>query len=112
MSFITIVANSVDQLRYNPEWVQYIKDHKRFLLDSSIKYEITPEDMSFYNYKFNMYLESIGFDLKHAWIVLLINELKNDSEFFNLKHIYCPSTKLIDTYIRNFIVSNKLFNKN
>lgn len=91
-----------------PEWIQYLKDHRRYLIEKSVNWYINPDQMGKYRYRLEEYLQSINCSIP-AWLVFYLNQIDSNIEFNNLEYILIPNEKYLDelrksynTYIANF----------
>lgn len=87
------------------DWRIYIQDHKQLIIDNSIKYTISPEDMEQYLYRPELYLKEVHNikELKYIWIFMFINELVSDMDFNQLNNtVYVPDTGYIAKLLSTF----------
>jgi hypothetical protein len=85
-------------------WRIFILDHLDYIAKYSKTYDIDAPLMNQYRYNLNHFLrehlqrrEDIG------WIVLLLNSLHNDFEFFETGHFVIPQDKLITDLYHSYI---------
>lgn len=91
-------------------WRQFILDHLDLIARRSGKYALDATLVNQYRYDLNHFLKD---HLKRrndiGWIVLLLNNLKNDFEFSEPVTLIIPSDKLIGDLYHSYITitSNK-----
>lgn len=90
-------------------WYQFILDHKTYLLNNSQLRNISLAYMQQYINNLEAYLRSINYPTDCAWIVALVNNIKNNIEFnTSTLEIYVPPFTLIQRLYTDYntIVSN------
>lgn len=84
---------------HDQKWVQYVRDHRQFLLKASVARTITSEDMFIYQYRLADYLRKLHQDPSSTWIVMYLNQIDSDVNFMNLTSILVPDiTELSNMY--------------
>lgn len=90
------VARSDQYGPEDPNWKQFILDHKKHLQSLCARKTYTPEQMVSYRYRPQQFVIDNEADLSMVWIFLFINDLRNPTEFnesrttfyvFNRTHI-------------------------
>ena len=100
----------------DPRWDTFVRDHFLYLKEHSTKVTISPEDMLTYDYRLEAYLDSIHYPVSVTWIVRLINQIDDNSQFHKLSYLYLPAKDILEfineeylTYIANDVTEqNKL----
>lgn len=91
---------------YGPEdtaWLQYMTDNKFFLRQKSKRVEVTMLDMVKYRYRPNEFYASHGGDLCQTWIFLMINDIRNLSDFNeSVTSLWIPDPDTIRSMKRSF----------
>lgn len=80
---------------YGEGWVQYIEDHFSIIRDKATYVEISLDNMYRYKYRPEDFLQLKGIDVSLSWIMLLINQIPDKSEFNNIPSILIPSEAYI-----------------
>lgn len=66
----------------DPNWVQFIKDHRQNILDECPILKPTSIELSKYKYRPEQYFtDNLGGDISAAWIFEYINDLRDQSMF-------------------------------
>lgn len=88
-------------------WYHFILDHKEYLRRKSTYKEYTPEQLVKYRYRPNeFYTEECKGEAYMAWIFLLVNEIRDPSEFNeNNTRLYIPQATDITTLYSTYSVS-------
>lgn len=81
----------------DPEWMLFIKDHRKHILEESTIVYLTDSQIGRYEYKLRWFLEDNKIATDLIWIILELNNVKMETEFINLDKLFIPD--------RNFIIS-------
>ena len=65
----------------DPEWYQFILDHKLYLRERSEVKSFTLLDLVKYRYRPEEYYATVGGDVNQAWIFMLVNDLRSPTDF-------------------------------
>jgi len=65
----------------DPDWYQYILDHKLYLREQSEVKSFTLLDLVKYRYRPEEFFVSMDGDLNQAWIFMLVNDLRSPTDF-------------------------------
>ena len=65
----------------DPDWYQYILDHKLYLREQSAVKSFTLLDLVKYRYRPEEFFASTGGDINQTWIFLLVNDLRSPADF-------------------------------
>lgn len=84
-----------------PEWVQFIKDHRRYIVEHSTTWYINPDVMGRYRYRLEEYLEFIKQPVPY-WLVIYINELQSNIDFTDMDYILIPDASYLDKLRKNY----------
>lgn len=87
--------NTVKYKADDEKWVQFILDHKKYLIDNSRVVSININTMNTYRYKPYLFLSSKKVDFGLMWIVCFLNGFNDFHKFDNLSFIYIPDNDLI-----------------
>ncbi len=106
MSLITLLASSQNGNFGDDQgpWRQFILDHLDFIANRSRTYEIDSPLMNLYRYDLKRFLrENLKIHGDLAWIVLLLNNLRNDFEW-NVEGSYIiPDSNIIAQLYHSYI---------
>ena len=64
--------------KYSPTdkaWVQFVRDHRAYLLASSLLINITDEQMNVYKFRPIAFLTEQGVPKEHIWIIFWLNNI-------------------------------------
>ena len=82
----------------DPAWVQYVKDHRSYLLQNSYTQYMTKADAWTYRYRPEEYLASINYDTSCTWLMLWLNQL-TPALFIGLDSFFLPDHRILaDVY--------------
>lgn len=85
-------------------WRQFILDHLDFIAARSRTYEIDSPLMNLYRYDLKRFLrENLKIHGDLAWIVLLLNNLKNDLEWNTEGSYIIPDSNIIAQLYHSYI---------
>lgn len=99
--------------RYNasdPNWRQYVIDHRQLILNNSTDIPVDPNLMNTYTYRIRDFLTKINTDPAIDWIVLYINQLFTNENFVDVKKLFIPSVSFIDKLYMQY--QTNITNKN
>jgi hypothetical protein len=77
-------------------WVQYVKDHRSYLLNLSNKIDIDSITMFNYRYRPEDFLAYKGYSKRVSWIILWLNQIYSHTDFVDLKYIFIPELSIIE----------------
>lgn len=95
----TIAEINTRYNRYNasdPNWRQYVLDHRKHILEKSTLIAVDPNLMNTYTYRIRDFLTKINTDASVDWIVLYINQLFVNDNFVDIAKLYIPDIGYID----------------
>ena len=78
-----------------PAWVQYVKDHRSYLVANSKPVTITPELMHTYRYNPSGFMAFAGLPLGLTWLMLWINQIHGAVEFIRLTSLLLPNLDVV-----------------
>lgn len=91
MSMLQMLESSIDELSdTNKEWMLFVQDHRRFILQNAKTTELTMDEMFTYEYRPEDFLKDRNLPLSMLWIFLWINQLSNAMQFPTIKNIIIP----------------------
>jgi len=91
MTMLQMLESSIDELAdTNKEWMLFVQDHRRFILENSEKTVLTADEMFTYEYRPEDFLKDRNLPLSMLWIFLWINQLSNSVQFPTIKNIIIP----------------------
>lgn len=73
----------------------YVLDHYDLILQSSTIYRFKPETMFKFKYRPTEFLEYHGIPGRYYWILLLINNIPDNTKFCDLSSVYIPNAEYI-----------------
>lgn len=66
----------------DPDWVQFVSDHKSWLIANSEVKQFTAYDLGRYKYRPREFaIDKAGYDLGAYWIILFVNDIRSPDEF-------------------------------
>ena len=76
-SIITSIQSDRREILWPDEegWVQFIKDHRKQIMEKSTEVYIDPNDARIYAYSVESFLKSKDLPISMAWIVVWLNQL-------------------------------------
>lgn len=77
------------------DWYQFITDHMLYIKTNATKIIIEPTDMEQYKYSLENFLREKQYDVAHAWIVRLINNIPSNQEFVGYESLLIPKADII-----------------
>jgi hypothetical protein len=92
------------------EWELFIKDHRKHILERSTVVFLTNELMTRYEYHLRWFLEDNRIETDMYWIIMYINNIKMESEFFNIDRLYIPDINHIKELRKQFNIFKKMLN--
>ena len=85
MSLAATLDTMVNADHYGPEddnWVQFIKDHRQYIIDRCTRHKPTSLELAQYRYRSEAYFrEKFNAALNAIWIFEYLNDLKDPSSF-------------------------------
>lgn len=98
-SFVRALNVSIQHELYNDissSWLQFIQDHREYIQERSEYVEITPNEMTYYQYRIRKYLAYKSYDTTYELVFRIINHLTKDSDFnSSLTSVYLPDKSTI-----------------
>lgn len=82
-------------------WVQFIQDHKSYLMKNSVKVSIPPEVMFNYRYRPEELIRSYNYDKTIMWIIMWLNQLSY-TEFNNITELWFPDINVLNSLKNKF----------
>jgi hypothetical protein len=77
------------------EWVRFVKDHRKKILESCTTLSITLEEAHRYRYSLTLLMEDKTIDKSLMWIILWINQLGSALEFYGVTDLLIPNTDVL-----------------
>ncbi len=77
------------------KWVQFIIDHKNYIIENSTVVTLDKNTMNTYKFKPLIFLSSKNVSYDVMWIVCFINGFLDPINFHNLYSIYIPNESVI-----------------
>ena len=107
------MTNLIDELtqrldnlsNLDPNWKQFVIDHKKVISDEGSIVDITDEDRSKYKFKLDHFLRDKNSPVNIDWIVKLINDLDQYEDFTKLSNIIIPNHSSVVTLYRKYQTS-------
>jgi hypothetical protein len=84
----------------DPEWLQFLRDHKNFLIKNSILTPITPNEKYRYRYRLREYVKQKNISVVHTPVVCIINDIS--SHDFNHDSILLPNENVLNNLRSTF----------
>ena len=105
MALIDLLTNSLDNYDdLDPDWKNFILDHKQYLIDKSTMAIISTSYMQGYRYSLRRYLRSISYNIHCAWIVGLVNNLPTDVMFTDtVNSLRLPPFSVIESLYTTYL---------
>lgn len=99
----------------DPDWVQFVRDHRRQLMNRAVTVNINPDRAFRLRYRPAQLLRELDRSPELAWIILLINDISSVRQFEGIESLLLPDDEeAIDdlyesyiTYIRNLENADK-----
>ncbi len=86
------LATNQDELsNADIDWVQYVKDHRSTLMDSSIKITVPANIMFTNRYRMGALLVALGHRPNIAWVVMWLNQLRDNNDIDALDDLIVPN---------------------
>ena len=79
----------------DPEWVQFIYDHRTYLLQNSTVVTLSQEDSYIYRYRPEAYFHKTDIDISKVWITLWLNQLTDICSFKGIETLHVPSDSVV-----------------
>ena len=96
MTVVDMLNSSVDELSdTSQEWLLFVQDHRKFILENSSTVTLTNDDMFRYEYRPEEYMKDNNLPLSMLWIFLWINQLTNAMQFPTIKTLVVPKPKYL-----------------
>lgn len=65
----------------DPDWVQFVSDHKLYLREKSPSKTFTPLDLAPYKYRPDEFYSKNRGNINQTWIFLMVNDLRSPNDF-------------------------------
>jgi len=92
----------------DPQWRQFITDHKTYLRQTSPQRKPSAELMTQVGRDLTWYLRYIGVQRPIAWIVAYINDLDSDVYFDCSTTLWVPDISQIDLLYQSYITTKQV----
>ena len=87
----------------DPDWYQYILDHKLYLREQSEVKSFTLLDLVKYRYRPEEFFVSMDGDLNQAWIFMLVNDIRSPTDFTEaLTKLWIVKPEIIEDLRRRY----------
>lgn len=87
----------------NPDWIQFVQDHREYITARSTLVEITPNEMVYYKYRIRKYLIYRGYNPSLEMVFRTVNHLKNNNDFDeDITKVYLPNTNVLNELRRSY----------
>ncbi len=106
---LSISVNPFDNL--DPDWVQYVKDHRSVLMETSVIKSVPANAMFTYRYRMPTLLNKLGSDSSITWIVMWLNQLKTNADVVNLTELTLPTIDTVKSLYQSFQSYRQKLNK-
>lgn len=100
----------------NYEWVHFVKDHFNRLRQKAVFITMNPYKMHEVHYRLGDFLAEYNVPREVDWIVLMLNQLRSEKDFINLKWMFLPDMQdlqdlretfdTVDAHARSVISKN------
>ena len=100
MALIDIIQSGMSRFSdSDPNWRQFVLDHKGVILQNAEVVNIIGDVMHLVNYSIRNFLQQpqLRRDPGIDWIVRLINNLKSDIDFVDVRLLYVPQINYLTT---------------
>ena len=87
----------------DPEWLLFIKDHRKQILEESTVVYLTGSQMGRYEYHLRWFLEDNKINTDLIWIILELNNVKMETEFVNIDKLYIPDRSMLINLRKQYI---------
>ena len=115
-SYSTTIDSYIDQEPLNitdPDWFQFLLDHRQLIRENSIENILTEEVMYVHRYRIRKYLKSLknySPDLELAFRV--VNRLGSNMDFnLSLQSVYVPDKRYVTELRRKYNTNKSKLNK-
>jgi hypothetical protein len=89
------LVGTMGQYAYESSWVQFVKDHYRYLLNNSTKAILSEETAHYYRYRPEEYLKSVAYDRSATWLILWLNQIPNSENFIGVSSLWLPTPEIL-----------------
>jgi len=84
-------------------WLQFLQDHREYIINKSKQITISPNDMAYYKFRISKYLKNKGYGVQCALAFRIINHIKSDADFNeSITEVYIPSTSVLNELRRSY----------
>lgn len=91
------------------DWVQFIHDHRAFILDRSDKYSLDINKLQRYRFRPNTLIGDFGIANTNVWIVLYINNIPFGAGIpFYVDSLWVPPTSVLTDLRAKFVTHQSL----
>jgi hypothetical protein len=112
MSIYTILNSKSDNLQNSDtEWVLFIQDHRRYILEKCQVITLSNDEINLYDYRPEDFLTSKEYPTSCLWIFLWINQLENTEKFLNMKTLLLPNLAQLYNYRQEYETFKSELNK-
>ena len=92
----------------NKSWYVFLSDHILTIRNGSKLIEISLEDKNTFKDRFQGFLRKVGIDQRLDWLILIINNLTNSSDFVTRDFLYVCDQMFITELYRKYKTSSQL----
>ena len=113
-SIITSIQSDRREILWPDEegWVQFIKDHRKQIMEKSTEVYIDPNDARIYAYSVESFLKSKDLPISMAWIVVWLNQLYSSLHFSaDMTTLYMPDIYQLQQYRQQYVTNRVLYRK-
>jgi hypothetical protein len=87
----------------DPDWIQFVQDHREYITTRSTLVEITPNEMVYYKYRIRKYLTYKGYNPGLEMAFRTINHLRNNNDFDeDITKVYLPNSEVLNELRRSY----------
>lgn len=83
-------------------WKQFVIDHLDLIKAKSEYTEFSEQTMYHLKYRLKNYLNRLGYNQDMIWIIYLLNNIDNETDFINLPGIYIPNYQYLKNLLKDF----------
>lgn len=107
MALIDTLSNSLNNYDdTDPNWRQFVDDHKTYLINLSNVATISTSYMQGYRYALRRYLNTIRYNTHCTWIVRLVNNLPSDVQFTDsVNSLLIPPMSVIEDLYTTYLTT-------
>lgn len=86
-----ISSDQTNLSNQDPEWVLFIEDHRRFLVQESDLVILSSDEVNIYDYRPEDFLRDRSYPASVLWIFLWINQISSPEKYVDKSKVYLPS---------------------